>query len=145
MSWLKHFFKKYFLFFWIKERFAPSVQISQRQLFHYYSDLAKLKEVPPLNETGFRVFSQFEEDGKLLFIFSVLGMSNKTFVEFGSDDGVNSNSANLFFIMGGQVCSWMETQGLLIGEDVFFQNIHIHTCIPLNLFVRMSIEITSMR
>ena len=100
MSWLKHFFKKYFLFFWVKERFAPSVQISQRQLFHYYSDLANLKEVPSLNETGFRVFSQFEEDGKLLFIFSVLGMTNKTFVEFGSDDGVNSNSANLFFHHG---------------------------------------------
>jgi hypothetical protein len=97
MSWIKHIVKKYFLYFWIKERFAPALQISQRQLFHYYSDCAKMKEVPSVSETGFRVFSQFEEDGKLLFIFSVIGMTNKTFVEFGSDDGVNSNSANLFF------------------------------------------------
>ena len=36
----------------------------------------------------------------MLFIFSVLGMKNKTFVEIGSDDGVNSNSANLYFNFG---------------------------------------------
>ena len=39
-------------------------------------------------------------DGKLMFIFAVLGMENKTFVEIGSDDGVNSNSANLCFNFG---------------------------------------------
>jgi len=59
--------------------------------------MAQKGETLSLNETGYRVFSQFEEDGKLLFIFSVIGMSNKTFVEIGSDDGVNSNSANLYF------------------------------------------------
>jgi len=100
MSWIKHLLKKYFLFFWFRERFSPTIQVSQRQLFHYYSDRAKLKEVPQVSETGFRVFSQFEEDGKLLFIFSVLGMTNKTFIEFGSDDGINSNSANLYFHHG---------------------------------------------
>jgi len=56
--------------------------------------------LPPIAETGFRVFSQFEEDGMLLFIFSVLGMTNKVFVEIGSDDGINSNSANLYFNFG---------------------------------------------
>jgi len=100
MSWIKHILKKYFLFYWVRERFSPTIQVSQRQLFHYYSDRAKLKEVPQVSETGFRVFSQFEEDGKLLFIFSVLGMTNKTFIEFGSDDGINSNSANLYFHHG---------------------------------------------
>ena len=57
-------------------------------------------ELPLLSETGFRVFSQFEEDGLLLFIFSIIGMDNKTFVEIGSDDGINSNSANLYFNFG---------------------------------------------
>jgi hypothetical protein len=56
--------------------------------------------VPKFSETGFRVFSQFEEDGKLLFIFSLIGMDNKIFVEIGSDDGINSNSSNLFFNFG---------------------------------------------
>jgi len=46
------------------------------------------------------VFSQFEEDGMLLFIFAVIGMDCKSFIEIGSDDGVNSNSANLYFNFG---------------------------------------------
>ncbi len=97
---IRHFLKDKFLITKVRNRFVPSVQISQRQLFHYYRDLAMKNELPPFPETGFRVFSQFEEDGKLLFIFSVIGMKNKTFVEIGSDDGVNSNSANLYFNFG---------------------------------------------
>ena len=56
-----------------------SVQITQRHLFRQYSQMAKTGETLSLKDTGFRVFSQFEEDGKLLFIFSVIGMSNKKF------------------------------------------------------------------
>ncbi len=35
-----------------------------------------------------------------MFIFSIIGMDNKTFIEIGSDDGINSNSANLYFNFG---------------------------------------------
>jgi hypothetical protein len=97
---IKNFLKERFLITRIRNRFIPSVQISQRRLFHYYRDLARKGDLPPLSDTGFRVFSQFEEDGKLLFIFSVIGMGGKLFVEIGSDDGVNSNSANLYFNFG---------------------------------------------
>ena len=51
--------------------------------------------MPLLNETGFRVFSQFEEDGLLLYIFSLIGMGKRRFVDVGSADGINSNCANL--------------------------------------------------
>lgn len=94
---IKNFLKDKFLITKVRHRFNPSVQISQRQLFHQYQSLAQNGKVPALSETGFRVFSQFEEDGKILFIFSVIGMGRKCFVEIGCDDGVNSNSANLFF------------------------------------------------
>lgn len=97
---IKNFLKDKFLITKIRNRFIPSVQISQRQLFHSYQKNARDGILPKLSETGFRVFSQFEEDGKLLFIFSVIGMTNKSFVEIGSDDGVNSNSANLYFNFG---------------------------------------------
>jgi hypothetical protein len=97
---IKNFLKDKFLIAKIRNRFIPSVQITQRQLFHQYSEMAKKGELPSLNDTGYRVFSQFEEDGKLLFVFSVIRMSNKTFVEIGSDDGVNSNAANLYFNFG---------------------------------------------
>ena len=97
---IKHFLKDLFLITKIRNRFNPSVQISQRNLYLQYRTQLREGGLPKLEETGFRVFSQFEEDGKLLYIFSLLGMSCKTFVEIGSDDGVNSNSANLYFNFG---------------------------------------------
>lgn len=97
---IKNFLKDKFLIIKIRNRFNPSVQIGQRQLYHYYQELSKKNELPSISETGYRVFSQFEEDGKLLFIFSIIGMENKVFIEIGSDDGVNSNSANLYFNFG---------------------------------------------
>lgn len=97
---IKNFLKDRFLITKIRNRFIPSVQILQRQLFHQYRQMAQKGETPPLSEAGFRVYSQFEEDGKLLLVFSVIGMTNKTFVEIGSDDGINSNSANLYFNFG---------------------------------------------
>lgn len=97
---IKNFLKDHFLILKIRNRFNPSVQITQRQLFLDYQKRAEKNELPAFSDTGFRVFSQFEEDGLLLFIFSVIGMENKQFVEIGSDDGVNSNSANLYFNFG---------------------------------------------
>lgn len=97
---IKNFLKDKFLITKIRNRFIPSVQISQRQLYHQYQKLKEDKALPKISDTGFRVFSQFEEDGKLLFIYSIIGMDNKTFIEIGSDDGVNSNSANLYFNFG---------------------------------------------
>ncbi|MFT4771638.1 MAG: hypothetical protein ACJAZC_001223 [Cryomorphaceae bacterium] len=99
-SRIKNFLKDRFLILKIRNRFNPSVQIGQRQMFLQYREQAGKDELPSISETGFRVFSQFEEDGMLLFIFSVLGMEKKVFVEIGSDDGVNSNSANLYFNFG---------------------------------------------
>ena len=48
-----------------------------------------------LHSAGFKAFSQFEEDGKILFILAVIGITNSSFIEIGSDDGLNSNCANL--------------------------------------------------
>jgi hypothetical protein len=97
---IKNFLKDHFLILKIRNRFNASVQINQRMLYLSYRESMIQNRVPKLNETGFRVFSQFEEDGKLLFIFSIIGMTNKTFVEIGSDDGINSNCANLIFNFG---------------------------------------------
>ena len=99
-SKIRSFLKDIFMMLKIRNRFNPSTQIAQRQMFHYYQDCKRNNTLPKVSDTGFRVFSQFEEDGKLLFIFSVIGMENKTFVEIGSDDGINSNSANLVFNFG---------------------------------------------
>ena len=97
---MKNFLKNRFLILKVRNRFGPSVQIGQRQLYLKYKELLHRNELPALPETGFRVFSQFEEDGLLVFVFAMIGMDNKVFVEIGSDDGVNSNSANLYFNFG---------------------------------------------
>jgi hypothetical protein len=109
MGLIRNILKDWFLIVKVRNRFYPSTQILQRNLFHYYQDCARTNCVPKLSDTGFRVFSQFEEDGKLLFIFSVIGMDNKQFIDIGSNDGINSNCANLFFNFG-----WY---GLFIDSD----------------------------
>lgn len=100
MSWIKDILKKRFYILKVRDRFSAEVQISQRSLYNQYQSYAKKGEYIPLSETGFRVFSQYEEDGKLLYIFAIIGMRNKTFVEIGSDDGINSNCANLALNFG---------------------------------------------
>lgn len=96
----KNFLKKHFYVVRVWDKLSPTTQIQQVQLYHYYRDCLRNKTLPDLNTTGFKVFSQFEEDGKLLYIFSLLGMGNRTFVDIGSNDGVNSNCANLLIHFG---------------------------------------------
>lgn len=100
MGWFKNFIKDKFYILKVRSRFSAATQIGQRQLFLNYQAFHKSNSLPQLADTGFRVFSQYEEDGKLLFIFSLIGMKTKTFVEIGSDDGINSNCANLAFNFG---------------------------------------------
>jgi hypothetical protein len=92
---LKNLLKKYFYIFKVWDRLSPAVQISQVTQMFYFRDRKRNGTLPDFRDTGFKVFSQFEEDGKLLFIFSVIGMGSRTFVDLGSHDGVNSNCANL--------------------------------------------------
>jgi len=96
----KNFLKNKFYILKIRDRFSASTQIVQRQLFNQYQAWKTENKTPVLKDTGFRVFSQFEEDGKILFILSIIGMRNKNFIEIGSDDGLNSNCANLAFNFG---------------------------------------------
>jgi hypothetical protein len=46
-------------------------------------------------DVGFRVHSQYEEDGILLFIFSLIGTTNKKCIEICAGDGIECNTANL--------------------------------------------------
>lgn len=100
MGWFKNILKDKFNILRVRNRFSPEVQIGQRQLFNQYQVWKDEGKLPHFNDAGFRVFSQYEEDGKLLYIFSIIGMPNKTFVEIGSDDGINSNCANFAFNFG---------------------------------------------
>ncbi len=52
--------------------------ISQLQLKFMYEELRNSgKPLPKLGEAGFKVFSQTDEDGILLYIFSIIGTESK--------------------------------------------------------------------
>jgi hypothetical protein len=103
-------------------RTAPATKIAQRQLFHYYQSLIKSGQASALADTGFRVFSQFEEDGKLLFIFAALGVSRGTFVDVGAADGINSNCANLALNFGWSGVFIEGNPGLVRRGEEFYKN-----------------------
>ena len=76
-------------------RTGPCVQVAQRHLFNYWRHLIESGRPLRLSDSGFSIFSQFEEDGLLLFLFAALGTENQMFVDIGAGDGINSNCANL--------------------------------------------------
>jgi hypothetical protein len=58
------------------------------------------QSLPRLRDSGFRVFSQFEEDGYLIYLAAVLELEPKIFLDIGAADGINSNCANLALNLG---------------------------------------------
>jgi hypothetical protein len=77
------------------EKNRPDV-VSQKALMVSYKQLYH-QNVTPLSfkDTGFRNFSQHEEDGILLYIFSLIGTLNQKCVEICAGDGLECNTANL--------------------------------------------------
>jgi len=68
--------------------------------FHYRNLLTKNMPFPKIRDVGFRVHSQVDEDGIILFLFSVIGTRNKIFIEIGTGNGVECNCANLAINFG---------------------------------------------
>lgn len=83
--------------------------ISQTAVFTAYQYLIKQNHVPDLKNIGFREYSQTDEDGILLFIFSIIGFTNKMLVDIACGSPIGSNSANL-------LCNW-GFYGLLIDGE----------------------------
>ncbi len=51
--------------------------------------------LPGLSEVGFKVYSETNEDGILLYIFAIIGSVNKKCVEICAGNGIECNTANL--------------------------------------------------
>jgi len=91
----------------LDDRTSPATKIALRSLFLEYRRLA---ELPSIWDTGFRVFSQFDEDGVILFLLAAAGDGPRRVVDLGAGDGVNaSNCANLLLNLG--------YDGLLVDGD----------------------------
>src|SRR5690606_29011385 len=75
---------------------------AQKSLMQQYRLLALNgpAALPSLQEAGFRKYSQFEEDGILLYLFSLVPPRQRRCVEICAGDGRECNTANLIINHG---------------------------------------------
>lgn len=85
----------------LEEFYGRSGAASQIHLQMMYRFMASSgNTLPKITEVGFKVYSQSDEDGILLFIFSLIGTTNKKCVEICAGNGIESNTANLIINHG---------------------------------------------
>ena len=96
----------------ILEKTSPSTKIALKSLYlSYRSKVEKGEKLPSVWDLGFRIFSQFDEDGILVFLLAVIGVGPGKFVDIGGGDGIHaSNCANLALNFG--------FHGLFIDKDL---------------------------
>jgi hypothetical protein len=63
---------------------------------HLYNN-PKYRDSKRLNKYEYQVFSQYGEDGIIEEIFNRIGTTNKYFIEFGVENGLECNSTNLLY------------------------------------------------
>jgi hypothetical protein len=95
----------------LDERTSPATKVALRSLFLDYRRLAAGGgPLPSVWDTGFRVFSQFDEDGVVLFLLAAAGEGTRRVLDLGAGNGVHaSNCANLLLNLG--------FDGLLVDAD----------------------------
>jgi len=84
----------------------PVGQPVQRLLALRYQELQRAGALPDQRDVGFRVYSQVDEDGILLYIFSLIGTRTKRCIELAFGSPYGANTTNL-------ICNW-GWAGLLI-------------------------------
>lgn len=63
---------------------------------HLYNN-PKYRDSKRLNKYEYQVFSQYGEDGIIEEIYNRIGTTNKYFIEFGVENGLECNSTNLLY------------------------------------------------
>lgn len=87
-----------------KSDLGPSNQQLQRLIVNQYRDSLSKGAIPytKIADSGFRCHSQFEEDGIILYVLSMIGMKTKKVVEISCGDGSECMSTNLILNHGYQ-------------------------------------------
>jgi hypothetical protein len=98
----------------------------QIQLKLMYCSLTESgRRLPPISDVGFKVFSQTDEDGILLYIFSIIGALNKKCVEICAGNGIECNTANLIINHGWSGLLVDGNESLVnIGQEFYKKNPH---------------------
>ncbi|HEY3375028.1 MAG TPA: hypothetical protein VGK02_08215 [Candidatus Aquicultor sp.] len=90
---------------------AYNQQAAQRRLYLHYKMLCENEQqLPKFQDTGFRVYSQTDEDGLLLYVFSLIGFTNKVLVDIACGTPYGANTTNL-------ICNWGFTGLLVEGSE----------------------------
>src|SRR4051812_2080380 len=79
----------------VSNQILSLARAEQINLWIKYKDLSTRNIILPFEEVELRVNSQNGEDGILLYIFSVIGFTNRKCVEMCAGDGMECNTANL--------------------------------------------------
>ncbi|HEX4948625.1 MAG TPA: hypothetical protein VFZ34_18260 [Blastocatellia bacterium] len=76
--------------------------------------------LPSFDEVEFRAYSQNGEDGILLYIFSLIGTTNKQVVEICAGDGIECNSANLIIHHGWEALLFDGNEAIIQKGRAFY-------------------------
>jgi hypothetical protein len=70
-------------------------EVAQKNLIAAWKQLQASGVILPLDQVGFSRFSEFEEDGHLLYLLTLAGSTSRTVVEISSQDGRVCMATNL--------------------------------------------------
>ena len=87
-----------------RKYFPPEVKYGQNDSDETLA--TRLKNPVFLEKYGFKVFSQYDEDGIIEEIFNRIGEKSKVFIEFGVENGLESNAH--FLLHKGWSGLWLE-------------------------------------
>jgi hypothetical protein len=88
-----------------------------------YENRRRLDDIIYLDRFGYKVYSQNDEDGIIAEIFHRIGTTNKVFVEFGIQNGLESNCH--FLLFNGWKGLWID------GDKKYFNQLSRHFEIPI--------------
>jgi len=94
-----------------------------------------MRSAPYLDSFGYKVYSQNDEDGIINEIFKRIGTNNKTFVEFGVQDGLESNGH--FLLFNGWRGLWIDggEKNIRKLKEYFSEPISTKQLIAVNAFI----------
>jgi hypothetical protein len=120
----------------LADKTSPATKAALRSLhLGYRRQLALGEALPSVWETGLRVFSQFDEDGVILFLLAVLGTGTRRFVDLGAADGLRaSNTANLALNFGFDGV-FVESRESDVADGIRFYGSHPDTSASPPVFV----------
>lgn len=96
-------------------------QLAQRNLYFMYRESMVRDEQLCFQDTGFRVFSQSDEDGLLLYIFSQIGFKTRLVLDIAAGSPLGGNTTNLIVNWGCHALLLEGNVKLVEEANMFYQ------------------------